>query len=146
MVKFRAWDKENREMLEVHGISFDVQGIWTNEMIDDESDGNFIFLSDIELSQSTGLRDKNGVEIFEGDIVNIHEFIDVGGIEGYEEGEREMIGIVRYGGIFNSPIPEWYLENSDDYISFSYMDLHDESFEVLGNIYEHPHLLEGDTE
>ena len=74
--------------------------------------------------------------------MNVHEFINVGGIEGYEEGEREMIGIVKYGCIFNSPIPEWYLENSDDYIPFSYIDLHDESFEVLGNKYQHPHLLE----
>lgn len=144
--KFRAWDKENRGMLEVHGISFDVQGIWTNEMIDDESDGNFIFLSDIELSQSTGLRDKNGVEIFEGDVVNVHEFINVGGIEGYEEGEREMIGIIEYGCLYDSPIPEWYLQIKDDCVSFSYMDLHEESFEVVGNIYKHPHLLEGDNE
>ena len=35
-LKFRAWDKFDKKMLEVHGINFDAQGIWTREMIDDE--------------------------------------------------------------------------------------------------------------
>lgn len=141
--KFRAWDKVEKEWLEIKLLGFwEDNELWYLEI----ESGELLFEDDLgvkwELLQSTGLKDKNGVEIFEGDIVNVHEFINVGGIEGYEEGEREMIGIVKYGGIFNSPIPEWYLENSDDYISFSYIDLHDESFEVLGNIYKHPHLLE----
>lgn len=143
--KFRAWKKVGTpEMFnDVRAIDFD-KGIVKlgyrlskdTVRIDKEK------LNKMILMQSTGIKDKNGVEIFEGDIVNVHEFINVGGIEGYEEGEREIIGVVEYGCIFYSPIPEWYLENSDDYIPFSYIGLHDESFEVLGNIYEHPHLLE----
>lgn len=127
MVKFRAWDKENRKMLEVHGISFDVQGIWTNEMIDDESDGNFIFLSDIELLQYTGLKDKNGVEIFEGDVVKTK----------YGEHGRH-IGVVKYGGA------KFYSNGVKQYLSW-HEDLNG-LFEIIGNRYEHPHLLEGDNE
>lgn len=139
-LKFRAWDKENREMLEVHGISFDVQGIWTNEMIDNESDGNFIFLSDIELLRSTGFKDVHDSEVFENDIAKVHEFINIG-VDAYEEGEKETTGIIKYGCLYDSPIPEWYLQTKDDCISFSYMDLHEESFEVIGNKFEHPNLL-----
>ena len=127
MAKFRAWDEENREMLEVHGISFDVQGIWTKELIDDESDGNFIFLSDVELLQSTGLKDKNGVEIFEGDVVKTK----------YGEHGRH-IGVVKYGGA------KFYSNGVKQYLSW-HEDLNG-LFEIIGNQFEHPYLLEGDNE
>ncbi|HFO0982158.1 hypothetical protein [Staphylococcus aureus] len=38
MLKFRAWDKYEKTMLDVHRINFDEYGVWTCELIDDEDD------------------------------------------------------------------------------------------------------------
>ncbi|MCO6293916.1 YopX family protein [Staphylococcus epidermidis] len=117
--KFRAWDKDERAMLDVHGINFDAQGIWTNELIDDESDGNFIFIDDVVLMQSTGLKDKNGVEIYEGDI--IRGPYDTG-IIGYEMVTTE----VKYDLLKGLQLGQFDLNIT----------------EVIGNIYEKSELLE----
>jgi len=118
---FRAWDKDERAMLDVHGINFDAQGIWTNELIDDESDGNFIFLDDVEFMQSTGLIDKNGVEIYEGDIIK----------NSYDE-----IYTVKW---FDAA---FYLEEKYNG-GFDYHELYfEDNKKVIGNIYENPELLE----
>ena len=139
-LRFRAWDKEDKRMKEVFNIDFHrftaIVGFRLSEP------KSFLSNDPLIIIQSTGLKDKNGVEIFENNIVNVHEFINVGGIEGYDEGEKETIGIIKYDCLYDSPIPEWYLQTKDDCISFSYMDLHEESFEVIGNKYEHPNLLE----
>ncbi|WP_070373087.1 YopX family protein [Mammaliicoccus sciuri] len=130
--KFRAWDKVDKKMIEdVASIYFKAEMIVTRNLC-------FYPFKDIELMQSTGLKDINGTEIFEGDITKVHEFVDFGGVEG----EKEIIGVIKYGRVYECPIKEWYLKTKFYYTPLACMNLHEESFEILGNKFEHPHLLE----
>ena len=117
--KFRAWDKFEKEMLEVHGINYDADGVWTKEVFDEEDTGDFIYFTDIELLQSTGLKDINGKEIFEGDIVRNNY------------GEHGHIKWLRGGFVYHEDGANFYLFSIGA----------GQPFEIVGNIYEHPHLL-----
>ena len=120
--KFRVWDKDERAILDVHGINFDAHGIWTNELIDDESDGNFIFLDDVELMQSTGLKDDFGNELFEGDIF-----------------ESRFSGI-KYVVYWDDKLASFWIKGeTKTHPLYTLTPFHPR---ILGNIYENPELLE----
>ncbi|MDL0112330.1 YopX family protein [Mammaliicoccus sciuri] len=123
--KFRVWDKFEKEMLDVHGINYDADGVWTKEMIDDERDGEFIHFSDIELLQSTGLFDKNGTEIYEGDIVKHDPVPNPFISNGYFE-------------IIQARSGEWRMDN---YRGGQVLAFSNHEVEVIGNKFEHPYLI-----
>lgn len=126
--KFRAWDKKTETIQEVESISFTEKKL----VIDQKSvawfNSDYIRnFDDIELMQYTGLKDKNGVEIFEGDIVladGVKKIVTFG----EQEHEEDFGDLIYYIG-FNV------------YTKMGYSSVIPVEYEVIGNIYENPELL-----
>ena len=116
-LKFRAWGKNIKEYLSQNGVDpyiYTLKGI---------SDG---FIYDVDafiIEQYTGLKDKNGKEIYEGDIV------------GFKWTKRLYVVTYR---IYDA---SFILEN-DEWEEAIHLSLDKDDFEVFGNIHENPELLE----
>lgn len=148
--KFRAWRKDGKEMGKVGRIIFDLDGSISNVHFKGEF-LNFDFtMNNVILMQSTGLKDKNGKEIFEGDILKFNDewadYCHEGYIDGVIEGIN-YVEVVRGEACFEfgkTKLPEsalFAIENEH----FKFKDfIKDEGreFEIIGNIYENPELLE----
>ena len=121
--KFRAWDKEFKEMVHVNALVFDEQVIkatYQNGNIVKEDVKNY------ELMQSTGLKDKNGKEIFEGDILAIETYEGILNVNIFWDRKHALF-------MFES---KKYNEKAELVEDNTY------PFEIAGNIYENPELLE----
>lgn len=123
--KYRAWHKTWEEMGKVKRIRFDDDGNVTTVLFIGKSLGENAKIDNLELMQSTGLFDKNGKEVFVGDIIKctrgcLHEV--------YIEKE--------YGGTYIGGMPAIYLKG----IREGYAWTGDEK--IIGNVYQNPELLE----
>lgn len=124
--KFRAWHNELGRMMSISDMWFNVDSL--GEIgLNDAVMNDYITVSpdEIELMQSTGLKDKNGKEVFVGDIIKCtrgcpHEV--------YLEKE--------YGGTYIGGMPAIYLKGIREGYAWT------EHEEIIGNIYENPELLE----
>lgn len=137
--RFRAWDVLAEKMIdEILMISFvrkEIIGKFSDGStsvplkFEDERNGE-----DVILMQSTGLKDKNGKEIFEGDIVRTTRFLGrADEIGGFYEYEKDYVGVVK---VLEG---SWVIDTG--IVAVRLWSEIDES-EVLGNIYENPELLE----
>ena len=124
-LKFRAWDKQECEFVPyLRNIVLKHDG--TIEGIEYEMPHEGIVYNDIsyfELLQSTGLKDKNGVEIFEGDILK-------GPMDFGPAGFVESVAPVSYHKINGYQLHYFLLEHT----------------EVIGNVYEDKNIKFGTVE
>jgi uncharacterized phage protein (TIGR01671 family) len=126
-IKFRAWDKEEKGF---HYIIL-YEGTWRIDMIDPNQSKGITYGLD-EWKQFTGLKDKNGKEIYEGDILECPV-------------SRKVMVIWRKGAFFERDLKdsmEKFEEDIYDYYEGQIRLMDGEDREVIGNIYENQELLE----
>lgn len=129
-IKFRAWDKKEKSMYSMQDIFIEAETgeIWQTTFCKYDTPNTEIELTNrYELMQYTGLKDKNGKEIYEGDIVSCENCYNCfGKIEwnNYSCGFKFMVA---YDTYFES-------EEIADFIG---------DMKVIGNIYENPELQKG---
>lgn len=123
--RYRAWIKSLKWMCDVTNISFDSKFVDICQQGDTERCTEMsVEFDEIKLMQSTGLKDKNGKEIFEGDIVKMSK--DVYSEPTYYEIVRHRGGAYRLESKQHGC--ELWLRHTD--------------CEIAGNVYENQELLE----
>jgi uncharacterized phage protein (TIGR01671 family) len=147
-IKFRAWDVRNKEMYMVSKLNFrenyDVFRVFGKHH--NKNDFHIENPDDTILMQFTGLKDKNGKEIYEGDIVR---WDDCSGGKYWRIAEVSFNPDIQFKIIYfnirglkkfnmkNSKLNEGYIFH---FGSFIYKDTHN-YLEIIGNIYETKDLL-----
>lgn len=122
--KFRAWDSSKKEMFtDTFAITESGQVIVV-EQESVASPPDYVFVEHLVIMQSTGLVDKEGTEVFEGDILH-HQI------------QTEYTFIVKY----DKDNARWYGDGLSRTYRIDLMKHFMQYYKIIGNIYENPELL-----
>ena len=137
-IKFRAWNLIDKKMeyditktKEYSNIDGGIDVVGFDSYLDEPTES--------VVMQYTGLKDKNGKEIFEGDILEQYGTQE-------DNSKRELYGLSYYEVVFSEGrfLKCWRKSTIDFHASKSNFDLSFmmQNYRVVGNIYENPELLE----
>ena len=124
ILRYRAWDTTNKEMFKDTFSITESGQVVVVEQEDVMCPPDYVFVDNLVIMQSTGMVDRNGNIIFEGDIVKMSK--DVYSEPTYYEVVRHRGGAYRIESKQHGC--ELWLRHAD--------------CEVVGNLYENPELLE----
>jgi len=130
-IKFRAWDVRGNQMIENAISASETQKLLTTTL---DLQNPFAYFDGLRWMEYIGFNDKNNKEIYEGDII----IFDNGGND-------KGVFIVKYmptKACFSLDSPSRFLDFMAALYESRFTTLNQDKFEVIGNIYANPELIE----
>ncbi len=132
-IKFRAWDKKKKEFWH----DFRISPFGHIEPATSSKNGLWIYdfkynQKNVVLVQYTGLKDKNGKEIYEGDLVKWNGWSKKAQIDIFGKKRKHKISEV----VWINKTGAWELKGNEDWNITVYDEI-----EIIGNIYKNPELI-----